>query len=145
MRSPQAPPSPSGKQHAGRPDRMRPSDDAEAWRGRSSLSIPDRRRALLLAVAAVLVGWIGWSGDVLALPLAMLFPALWAWSQDRAASVAMGYFLAASRGLRQGVATFFGASVWAGILLWGAASVCFVAVHAILWSPGREARRRSAI
>ncbi len=47
----------------------------------------------------------------------------------------MGYFLAASRRLRQGVASFFGASVWAGILLWGAASVCFVAVHAVLWSP----------
>lgn len=50
-----------------------------------------------------------------------------------------GSGIAASRGLPQGVATFFGTSVWAGILLWGAASLGFVAVHAALWSssPGR--------
>ncbi|TXG96452.1 MAG: conjugal transfer protein TraB [Nevskiaceae bacterium] len=111
-----------------------------AWRGRSSFSIPDRFLVLLLVAAAAVVGCIGWSGHVLALPLAMLFPALWAGSKSRitAAAVSAGYFLAASRGLPQSVATFFGTTVWAGILLWFAASISFVAVHAALWSRRRR-------
>lgn len=74
----------------------------------------------------------------------MMFPALWAWAPNRvtAAAVSMGYFLAASRGLPQGVATFFGASVWAGILLWLLASLSFVTVHAGLWT-GRPGLRRA--
>lgn len=70
--------------------------------------------------------------------MAMVFPALWAASRNRltAAAAAAGYFLAASRGLPQGVASFFSTSVWAGILLWGAASLGFVAVHAALWISG---------
>ena len=77
---------------------------------------------------------------MLAMPLAMLFPALWAGSKSRitAAAVSAGYFLAASRGLPQSVATFFGTTVWAGILLWFAASISFVAVHAALWSRRRR-------
>lgn len=77
----------------------------------------------------------------------MLFPALWAWSPNRvtAAAVSMGHFLAASRGLPEGVATFFGASVWAGILLWLLASLSFVTVHAGLWTgrPGWRRMRRN--
>lgn len=66
----------------------------------------------------------------------MLFPALWGWAPNRvtAGMVAAGYFLAASRGLPAGAATFFDASVWAGILLWLLASLSFVAVHAALWT-----------
>lgn len=84
----------------------------------------------------MVVGSLGWSGHVLALPLAVLFPALWAASRSRAtaAVVAAGYFLGSSRGLPQGIATYFGASVWAGILLWFAASLSFVMVHAGLWT-----------
>jgi hypothetical protein len=90
----------------------------------------------MLVSAAVAVGGVGWSGHVLTLPLAILFPALWAGCPNRATAVAVsaGYFLAASRGLPQAVSAFFGASVWAGILLWGAASLAFVAVHAALWT-----------
>ncbi|GLK70171.1 conjugal transfer protein TraB [Ancylobacter dichloromethanicus] len=67
----------------------------------------------------------------------MLFPALWAWAPNRvtAAAVSMGYFLAASRGLPQGVASFFGTSVWAGSLLWVGASLAFVLVQTVLWTP----------
>ncbi len=85
-------------------------------------------------------GWIGWSGHALTLSVAMVFPALWAASRNRltAATVAAGYFLAASRGLPQGVASFFSTSVWAGIVLWVGASLGFVAVHAALWSAGPE-------
>lgn len=70
---------------------------------------------------------------MLALPLAMLFPALWAMSPSRrvAALVSAGYFLAASRGLPQGVANFYAADLWPGLLLWLAASASFVAVHAV--------------
>lgn len=78
---------------------------------------------------------------MLALPVAMLFPALWALSPSRrvAALVSVGYFLAVSRGLPQGVAKFYSADLWPSFLLWFAASLSFVAVHAALWTwdPGR--------
>ena len=71
----------------------------------------------------------------------MLFPALWAMSPSRMAAVLVsaGYFLAASRGLPQGVANFYSSDLWPGLLLWMAASLSFVAVHAALWTrhPGR--------
>jgi len=74
---------------------------------------------------------------VITLPLAMLFPALWAWSPNRttAAAVSAGYFLSSSRGLPQGVATFFVSDLWLGILLWLGASLSFVLVQTILWTP----------
>ena len=66
----------------------------------------------------------------------MLFPALWALAPTRvsAALVAAGYFLAASRGLPQGVANFYGSGFAAGIALWIAASILFVATHMLLWT-----------
>lgn len=79
---------------------------------------------------------------MLALPVAMLFPAFWAMSPSRAvaALVSAGYFLAASRGLPLGVANFYSADLWPGLLLWLAASASFVAVHATLWTkhPGKS-------
>lgn len=98
---------------------------------------------MVLIALAMGTGGVGWSGNVFTLPVAVLFPMLWARSPGRvtAAAVAAGYFLAASRGLPQGVAAFFGASVWAGILLWFAASLSFVAVHAALWSPRQRPGR----
>ena len=72
---------------------------------------------------------------MLALPVAVLFPALWGMSPSRltAVLVSAGYFLAASRGLPQGVANFFAADLWPGLLLWAAASLSFAGVHAALW------------
>lgn len=95
--------------------------------------------AILLIAASTACGRIGWSGEVLLLPLAMAFPALWAMSRSRmvAAFVSAGYFLAASRGLPQGVANFYSADLWPGLLLWAAASVAFVGVHAALWTEYR--------
>ena len=80
---------------------------------------------------------------MLALPLAMLFPALWAMSPSRRAAVLVsaGYFLAASRGLPQGVANFYSADLWPGFLLWFAASLSFVAAHAALWTRHPERAR----
>lgn len=108
--------------------------------GRSSPSIRDHRRAAFLIPAAVASGWIGWSGEVLLLPVATLFPALWAHAPSRlvAAIVSAGYFLAASRGLPQGVANFYAADLWPGLLLWLAASASFVGVHAALWPKRRD-------
>ncbi|MGO6949627.1 conjugal transfer protein TraB [Rhizobium johnstonii] len=115
-----------------------------AWRGRSSPSIrdngggqvDDRWKSALLVIASVICGWLGWSGNVYLLPVAMIFPALWARSRSRwvAALVSAGYFLAASRGLPQGVANFYAADLWPGILLWVTASVSFIGVHAALWT-----------
>ncbi|MFC3722026.1 conjugal transfer protein TraB [Neoaquamicrobium sediminum] len=89
-----------------------------------------------LAVAAVAVGTVAWSGDPLALPLAFAFPALWALAPSRltAGIVSAGYFLAASRGLPQGVVNFYGSGFGAGIGLWFAAAFAFVFVHASLWT-----------
>lgn len=72
-------------------------------------------------------------------PLAMIFPLLWANSPSRviAAAVSAGYFLAASRGLPQGVANYYAADLWLGLLLWVMAASGFMLVHAVLW------RRRS--
>ncbi|RUV46917.1 conjugal transfer protein TraB, partial [Mesorhizobium sp. M5C.F.Ca.IN.020.29.1.1] len=94
--------------------------------------------AVLIALAA-LCGAVAWSGDPLTLPLAMLFPALWSLTRRRAvaALVSAAYFLAASRGLPQGVANFYGSNLWPGLLLWFAASLSFVAVHTILWTKRR--------
>lgn len=71
----------------------------------------------------------------------MTFPMLWAFSRSRvtAAFVSAGYFLAASRGLPHGVANFYAADLWPGILLWIVASLAFVILHAALWTdrPGQ--------
>lgn len=79
----------------------------------------------------------------------MLFPALWALAPTRfgSAAVAAGYFLAASRGLPQGVSNFYGAGFEAGIALWIAASTLFVGTHALFWTkrPGRGRTIRYAI
>ncbi|BCH19521.1 conjugal transfer protein TraB (plasmid) [Mesorhizobium sp. L-2-11] len=78
---------------------------------------------------------------MLTLPAAMILPLLWAKSPSRlvAAAVSGGYFLAASRGLPQGVATFYATDLWPGLLLWVMASACFITVHALLWTqhPGK--------
>lgn len=80
---------------------------------------------------------------MLALPIAIIFPALWALSSSRmvAGMVSLGYFLAASRGLPQGVANFYAADFWPGLLLWFAASLAFVVVHTVLWARGPEQGR----
>jgi hypothetical protein len=105
-------------------------------RARFSCSIRDPFHGLILTAASVVIGAIGWSGQVLVLPIAMLFPALWAHARSRtaAAFVSAGYFLAASRGLPQGVANFYASDLWPGLLLWFAASLCFGLVHTVLWS-----------
>ncbi|KQU72408.1 conjugal transfer protein TraB [Aminobacter sp. DSM 101952] len=92
--------------------------------------------APLLVFGAATIGLVGWSGDVRMLPAAMMFPLLWARSPSRliAALVSASYFLAASRGLPEGVSTYYATVPWHGVLLWGAASLVFVATHSILWT-----------
>lgn len=79
---------------------------------------------------------------MLALPVAVLFPTLWGMSPSRltAVLVSAGYFLAASRGLPQGVANFYAADIWPGLLLWIAASLSFAGVHAALWKGQPEGK-----
>ncbi|SFB62589.1 Carbon-nitrogen hydrolase [Rhizobium sp. NFR07] len=98
-----------------------------------------------LVCAAVVVGRVCWCGEPLALPLSASFPMIWSLARNRrlAAAVAAGYFLAASRGLPQGVATFYRANLWPGLLLWLMASTGFVVVHAWAWTT-RAGWRRAA-
>lgn len=79
---------------------------------------------------------------MLALPVAVLFPALWAMSPSRltALLVSAGYFLAASRGLPLGVANFYATDFWPGLLLWTVASLSFAGVHAALWKGQPEGK-----
>jgi hypothetical protein len=93
------------------------------------------RAAMLVCISAT-TGWTGWSGHVLLLPVAAAFPMLWSLARTRVqvTAVAAVYFLAASRGLPQGVANFYGQDNWPGLLLWLVASSAFVAVHSILWT-----------
>ncbi|NTA40331.1 conjugal transfer protein TraB [Agrobacterium salinitolerans] len=96
---------------------------------------PDLRTCVLI-VSAIGAGWFAWSGFVLALPLSLAFSVVWSMANSRkvAALVSGGYFLAASRGLPQGVATFYGSDMLPGILLWVIASSAFVFVHTLLWT-----------
>ncbi|RYD22221.1 MAG: conjugal transfer protein TraB [Spirochaetia bacterium] len=119
-----------------------PTRAFSAWRGRSSRSIHNWRRPCLLIAVSVACGWTAWSGHVLTLPVAVLFPTLWAMSPSRltAVLVSAGYFLGASRGLPQGVANFYAADLWPGLLFWTAASLSFTGVHAALWKARPEAK-----
>lgn len=60
--------------------------------------------------------------------------------------ISAGYFLAASRGLPQGVANFYAADLWPCLLLWAVASSAFVVVHTVLWTKrrGEDASGRQA-
>ncbi|UWU19259.1 conjugal transfer protein TraB (plasmid) [Rhizobium sullae] len=102
----------------------------------------DYLRPALLIFASIAVGVVGWSGHVLLLPVALGFPVLWSIARTRlvAALVSAGYFLAASRGLPQGVATFYSSDIWPGLLLWLCASLSFVTVHAALWATSAALR-----
>lgn len=98
--------------------------------------VPDRHRVVLLLALSAAVGWIAWSGSVLALPAAAFFPFLWSVARTRrqAAAISAAYFLAASRGLPQGVANFYAFNLWPGLLIWLIASLAFVIVHAAAWT-----------
>jgi hypothetical protein len=87
----------------------------------------------------MLTGLIGWSGNPLLLPFALLFPAPWASAPSRvvAGLVSAAYFLAASRGLPKGAMVFFGSQLAIALALWIAASLLFVAVHSVLWTSRR--------
>ena len=89
-----------------------------------------------MVVASAIVGVVGWSGNPLTLPMAMVFPALWglAGSRAGAAVIAAAYFLGASRGLPEGVSIFFGSDLLLGLALWVIASLAFVTVHTAFWT-----------
>jgi hypothetical protein len=105
----------------------------------------ERLQSMLRIAASTIVGAVGWSGYVLLLPVALALPILWskAGSRPEAMLVSAAYFLAASRGLPQGVAIFYSSDLWPGLLLWLSASLSFVTVHTVLWTrtagalPGR--------
>lgn len=103
---------------------------------------PDLMLTGVLAIAAILAGWIGWSGNVLLLPASCAFALIWSRAPNRMAVVLVsaGYFMAASRGLPHGVSHFYSTDVWAGLIFWLVASVSFVLVHLAAWSK-RQARR----
>ncbi|PDS33787.1 conjugal transfer protein TraB [Rhizobium anhuiense] len=102
----------------------------------------DYLRPALLIFVSIAIGVVGWSGHVLLLPVALGFPVLWSIARTRsvAALVSAGYFLAASRGLPQGVAAFYSSDIWPGLLLWLCASLSFVTVHTALWATSAALR-----
>lgn len=103
-------------------------------------SIRERAQPFCLVGTAAAIGATAWGPDPRTLPLSLLLPSLWASARSRitAACVAAGYFLAASRGLPRGVATFFSTGLVDGLALWLGAALVFTTVYASLWtrSPG---------
>ncbi|CCM79455.1 conjugal transfer protein TraB [Rhizobium mesoamericanum] len=99
-------------------------------------------RSTLLIIASIAIGVVGWSGHVALLPVAIGFPVLWSLARTRlvAALVSAGYFLAASRGLPQGVTAYYSSDIWPGLLLWLCASLSFVMVHTVLWTQNASVR-----
>ena len=93
------------------------------------------RTGMLVALSSI-TGSIGWSGHVLSLPVAGAFPLLWSLARTRRQSAACSaaYFLAASRGLPQGIANFYEQDIWPGLGLWLVASSAFVTIHSVLWT-----------
>ena len=100
---------------------------------------PDLLRNVALVALSTSAGWIGWSGNVLLLPVAAAFPVFWSLTRTRlqATAISAAYFLAASRGLPQGVVNFYSSDIWPGLLLWLVASSAFVTVHSVLWMDGQ--------
>ncbi|WP_195822610.1 hypothetical protein [Roseobacter sp. MH60115] len=98
--------------------------------------------ALAFGLAGCAIGAAAWNENAALLPLVALFPLCFGLAPTRISAImlAMGYFLAASRGLPVGAATFFGSDIAVGLILWLAASSVFVLVHGALWS-ARPARR----
>ena len=105
----------------------------------------DRVIDFALILAAALVGLIGWSGEVLALPVSLLFATIWSTGRSRlvVAPASAAYFLAASHGLPLGIARYYGDHGLSGYALWVAASLGFVAVYTLAWS-SRTSRMRPA-
>jgi len=95
-----------------------------------------------LPVLGALVGAAAWSGHTATLPLALAFPALWIATTRRTHGglVALAYYLAASRGLPAGAATFFGQGLYTGLLLWALAGLTLALPYGLLWSPERTRR-----
>jgi hypothetical protein len=93
-------------------------------------------RSIGLVGLAICVGTFAWTGDPRTIPLSMGFPLLWSQARPRAVAVLVSaaYFLAASRGLPQGVANYYGANGLLGFVLWLTASSAFVLVFGALWS-----------
>lgn len=104
--------------------------------GKFSLSPRSLALASAFIAGGVFTGAVGWSGHTHALAAGVLFPALWAFAPTRgvAGLVALAHFLAASRGLPEGVAIFYGSDMSMGLALWQVASLMFVAVHMALWT-----------
>ncbi|MNR96559.1 Carbon-nitrogen hydrolase [compost metagenome] len=103
---------------------------------------PDRWKTAVLTACAVATGWVGWSGHLLLLPIAIAYPYLWSRASSRSSAVLVsaGYFLAASRGLPQGVAAFYQSDLLPGVVLWLLASSSFVFVHSALWTQQKGLR-----
>lgn len=91
-----------------------------------------------------LLGAVAWAGVPAALPLAFLFPALWALAPNRAVAglVAFAYYAAAAaRGVPAGAAVFF-ESGWApAIALWLGASVVLALPWFVLFGERRRPLR----
>lgn len=100
------------------------------------------KRSLLQILLAGLIGLIAWSGELWTLPLSLAFPLLWAASRNRiqAGLIALAYYLAASRGLPVGAATFFESHLTVGMGLWLLAGVALSLVWFAAWSKSYQRR-----
>jgi len=96
-----------------------------------------RQLAWNLALVAVsgFIGMVAWESLAL-LPMVVALPALWTMARGRWAAFALAgaYYLAVSRGLITGTATYFDAGIAYGTAIWLLAGVALAACWGIAWT-----------
>ncbi len=97
---------------------------------------------MALAATAVAIGAGAWSGPFWALPLALVFPAVWVAADSRfdAAVIAVGYQLAGTRGAPVGIARYYDTVFAKGVVLWLLAAAVVGFAWAVLWRTSRRRR-----
>ncbi|ETX01012.1 MAG: hypothetical protein ETSY1_09180 [Candidatus Entotheonella factor] len=95
-------------------------------------------RVFILPLLALVIGIVAWPGEwgrVTLMPLSLLVPVFWAWSPRawQAVLVGLAYHLAASRGLPEGAATYFGEGLPVGIGLWLGAGALLALTYGVIW------------
>lgn len=103
-------------------------------------ALPNWFHGSLLAGATGLGALAAWHGNAALLPLAYALPAAWGMARSRtgAYSVALAYYLTASRGIPAGAAVFFGRDTLFGSALWLGTALLLAVPFALLWrrNPG---------
>jgi len=100
-------------------------------------------KSIGFAIAGAFTSYLAWGENLYFMPAALFFVFLYGLVDKRRDIFILSgsYYLTGSRGLPEGVATFFSSSISNGIVLWLLAALAFVLTYSLLWSknPKRKA------